>query len=399
MRWPANRISESSEKSLGMYTQAAALAGKGVDVIHLEVGRPNFDTPLHIKEATRKALYAGMVHYGDPAGNPAFREAIAAKLSRQNSIKVDPDEVLVTNGLTHAAYLTCMAALDPGDEVIVLEPYYPQHVNKIELAGGVVVGVPLDKNRNFGIDERAIRDRVTPRTRMISLINPVNPTGRVYTEAELAAVARIARDHDLLVMSDEVYEQIVFDGRRHISIASLPGMAERTISHFAFTKAYAMDGWRLGYLAASRRFIAALMKVSLNDVTHVNVFVQEGGRAAVEGPQECLAEMVEEDRRRRDLVCGRLNAMSGVHCAVPEGTIYAFPDVSTLGVADSEIARYLLDETHVAVEAGSFYGAAGAGHLRICFGSEPYERIETAMDRIAACLSRMVGGRKAGRTG
>lgn len=383
MRWPAERISGSAEKSLGMYTRAMQVAKAGVDVIHLEVGRPSFDTPVHIKEATKKALDNGLVHYGDPAGNPNFREALAAKLARENRIYARPDEIIVTHGLTHAAFITCMAALNPGDEVIVLEPYYPQHVNKIQLAGGVVVGVPLRQDRCFEIDEAAIRERVTDRTRMISLVNPVNPTGRVYTEAELAAVARIAREYDLLVMSDEVYEQIVFDGHEHISIASLPGMWERTITHFAFTKAYAMDGWRLGYLAAPRQFIAALTKVSLNDVTHVNVFVQEGGRAAIEGPQDCLLEMVEEDRRRRDLVCARLNEIEGVHCAVPEGTIYAFPDVSGLGIADAELAIALLENTQVAVEAGSFYGAAGAGHLRICFGSEPYERIETAMDRIA----------------
>lgn len=387
MRWPADRISESSEKSLGMYTRAMELSRKGVDVIHLEVGRPNFDTPAHIKEAAKKALDDGLVHYGDAAGNPDFRDALAAKLARHNGINPRPDEIIVTNGLTHAAYITCMAALNPGDEVIVLEPYYPQHINKIELAGGIIVGVPLDKNRNFRIDESAIRERVTPKTRMISLVNPVNPTGRVYTEAELTAVAAIAREHDLLVMSDEVYEQIVFDGNEHISIASLPGMWERTISHFAFTKAYAMDGWRLGYLAAPRRFIAAMLKISLNDVTHVNVFVQEGGRAAIEGPQDCLLQMVAEDRRRRDLVCARLNEVAGVRCAVPEGAIYAFPDVSGLGVPDAALATALLEETQVAVEAGSFYGAAGAGHLRICFGSEPYERIETAMDRIVDYLA------------
>ena len=397
MQWPANRISESSEKSLGMYTNAMALTLQGIDVIHLEVGRPNFDTPLHIKEATKKALDEGLVHYGDAAGNQNFREAIAAKLWRQNGIRAEPGEIIVTNGLTHAAYITCMAALNPGDEVIVLEPYYPQHINKIELAGGVVVAAPLNKSAGFAIDEQAIRDRLTSRTKMISLVNPVNPTGRVYRRDEVESIAAIAREYDLLVMSDEVYEQILFDGNRHTSIASLPGMAERTISHFAFTKAFAMDGWRLGYLAAANRYIDALMKISLNDVTHVNVFVQEGGRAAIEGSQECVQQMVAEDRRRRDLVCERLNNMRGVRCEVPEGTIYAFPDVSATGVPDEELANAILKETRVAVEAGSFYGSAGAGHLRICFGSEPYERIETAMERLGEFLSSLSGKKASGR--
>lgn len=374
-----------------MYFDAMVLARQGIDVIHLEVGRPSFDTPRHIKEATKKALDAGLVHYGDAAGNRDFREALAGKLRRFNSITVEPDEILVTNGLTHAAYMTCMAALDPGDEVIVLEPYYPQHLNKVELAGGVVVTAALEKSENYRIDEQAIRSKITSRTRMISLVNPANPTGRVYRRDELEVLARIAIEHDLLVMSDEVYEYIVYDGNRHISIASLPGMADRTISHFAFTKAYAMDGWRLGYLAASRRYIEALMKISLNDVTHVNVFIQEGGRAAIDGPQECLKEMLAEDRRRRDLVCRRLNALPGVKCAIPEGAIYAFPDVSGTGIPDARLAADLLRQTHVAVEAGSFYGPAGAGHLRICFGSEPYERIEAAMDRIGRYLANNSG--------
>ncbi len=383
MRWPAKRISDSSEKSLGMYTEAMALESQGVDIIHLEVGRPDADTPQHIKDAAKEALDQGLVHYGHPAGNAGFRQSIVAKLAEYNAISVSPDEIIVTNGLTHAAYITCMAALDPGDEVILLEPYYPQHINKIELAGATVVTAALDASREFRIEERAIRSKITPRTRMISLVNPANPTGRVYDREELMSIARIAREHDLLVMSDEVYEQIVYDGRQHVSIASLPGMAERTISHFAFTKAFAMDGWRLGYLAASGRYVDALMKVSLNDVTHVNVFIQEGGRAALSGPQDSRLQMLENDRRRRDLVCARLNEIPGVRCPVPEGTIYAFPDISSLGIPDVQFARELLHQKQVAVEAGSFYGPAGKGHIRICFGSEPFERLQVAMDRIA----------------
>lgn len=387
MRWPAKRITESSPKSFGIYEQAYLLQEQGVDVIHLEIGRPSFDTPPHIKEATKKALDDGLVHYGDLAGNANFREAIAAKLHKLNRMRVRPDDILVTNGLTHAAYVTCMAALDPGDEVILLSPYYPQHVNKIELAGGVAVAAPLDKARGFAIDEQSIRERISSATRMIALVNPVNPTGRVYSRRELEIVASIAEEYDLLVMSDEVYEQILYDGCEHVSIASLPGMAERTISHFAFTKAYAMDGWRLGYLTASQRYMEAMRKISANDVTHVNVFVQEGGRAAIEGSQQCVYDMVAEDKRRRDLVCQRLNGIPGVSCPLPEGTIYAFPDFSPFGMTSEQLALDLLEKTRVAVEAGSFYGANGEGHLRICFGAESYPRIEEAMMRLEAYFS------------
>ena len=384
MKWPADRIVQSSEKSFGMYEEALPLMARGIDVIHLEVGMPSFDTPAHIKEACKAALDGGMVHYGDFLGNKPFRRALAEKLAARNGIEAAPGEVLVTSGLTHGAYITCMAALDPGDEVMLLSPYYPQHVNKIELAGGVVVTAPLDRSRDFALDGAAIRTRLSPRTRMIILVNPANPTGRVYTRDELQELADIAIEHDLLVMSDEVYEQIVFDGARHISIASLPGMWERTITHFAFTKAYAMDGWRMGYAAAPTRFIDAMLKISKNDIAHVNVFIQEGGRAAVSGSQDAVAEMVAEDCRRRDLVVQRMNAMPGVRCPAPEGSIYAFPDISGTGWEDGALARALLKETSVCVEEGSFYGPEGAGHLRVCFGAEPYERLEVAMDRMQA---------------
>ncbi|MYH32377.1 MAG: pyridoxal phosphate-dependent aminotransferase [Gammaproteobacteria bacterium] len=387
MKWPADRIVQSSEKSFGMYEEALPLMAQGIDVIHLEVGMPSFDTPAHIKEACKAALDSGMVHYGDFLGNEPFRRALAEKLAARNGIEAALNEILVTSGLTHGAYVSCMAALDPGDEVMLLSPYYPQHINKIELAGGVVVTAPLDRSREFALDGAAIRERLSSRTRMIVLVNPANPTGRVYSREELQELADIAIENDLLVMSDEVYEQIVFDGARHISIASLPGMWERTITHFAFTKAYAMDGWRMGYAVAPGRFIEAMLKISKNDIAHVNVFIQEGGRAAVSGSQEAVEEMVREDCRRRDLVVERMNAMPGVRCPAPEGSIYAFPDIAGTGWDDAALARALLKETSVCVEEGSFYGQAGAGHLRVCFGAEPYERIEEAMDRMHAFLA------------
>jgi aspartate aminotransferase len=366
-----------------MYEKASRLAATGADLIHLEVGMPSFDTPRHIKDAAIAALDAGVVHYGDFRGSIGLRRAIVKRLAAFNDLKVQDDEIVVTNGLTHASYAVFMAALDPGDEVILLEPYYPQHLNKIELAGGKVVLAPLDAKRSYAIDPAAIEAKIGPRTRMIALVNPANPTGRVYTQAELEALAEIAIRHDLLVLSDEVYEQIVYDANRHISIASLPGMFERTFSLFAFTKAYAMDGWRLGYLAAPARFMPAVLKITMNDVAHVNVFIQEGGRAALEGPEAPVAAMVAEDRRRRDLVVRRMNQMSGVTCDAPQGTIYAFPDITATGKRAQQVADEILERCHVVTEAGTFYGQAGEGHLRVCFGAEPYERIEQALDRMA----------------
>lgn len=382
MKWPAARITQSSPKSFGMYEKALVLMKQGIDVIHLEVGRPSFDTPLHIKAATKQALDDGRVHYGDFLGELDLREALTRKLAQRNKIDAAPDEILLVNGLTHGAYATCMAAINPGDEVITLTPYYPQHINKIELAGGKVVMAPLNKESGFRIDPDAIERQITPNTKMIALVNPANPTGRVFSLSELEALAEIAIKHDLLVMSDEVYEQILYNENQHISIASLPGMKDRTISLFAFTKAYAMDGWRIGYAVANRRFIKGLLEITANDVAHVNVFIQAGALAAVSESQQCVKDMVEEDCRRMKMTCTRLNAMLGVRCPQPEGTIYAFPDVSMLEQSSQALANEILEETHVALESGSFYGTEGEGHLRICFGAESYERISEAMDRL-----------------
>jgi aspartate aminotransferase len=372
-----------------MYARAAAMGAAGADLIHLELGKPIHDTPDEIKEATIAALRAGKVHYGDLQGEPAFRQALADKLRSFNRIEAAADEVLVTNGLTQASFAAFLALIDPGDEVILLEPYYPQHVGKIELAGGICVTVPLDAERDFGIRADWIEAAITPRTKMIVLVNPCNPTGRVYSRQELEGLAEVAVRHDLFVVSDEVYEYIVFDRAEHVSIAALPGMADRTVSMFAFTKAYAMDGWRLGYLAADASLIPALMKITANEVTHVNTFIQYGGLAAVIGGDAAVAEMVADDRVKRDKVVQALNQMPGVRCALPEGTIYAFPDISATGWSSQALADALLDQGRVVVEAGSFYGQAGEGHLRVCFGSVSHSEIDEAVGRMARFFNNL----------
>ena len=378
----AKRITQTSKKSYGMFAKAAALAQDGRDLIHLELGQPVHDTPAHIKDATIQALRAGEVHYSDLQGILPLRQALAGKLREHNKLDVEADEILITNGLTQASFAAIMALVDDGDEVILLEPYYPQHVGKVEMAGGRVVFAPLDMDAGFRIRKDLIAPLITPRTRMIILVNPSNPTGRVYSQEELQEVADLAVAHDLVVVSDEVYEQIVFDSAEHISIASLPGMKERTITMFAFTKAYAMDGWRIGYLTADKSMMSALMKVTASEVTHVNTFIQHGALAAITGPASVLDDMVQDDRRKRDFVVSRLNQMPGVKCAMPEGTIYAFPDIRGTRLGAQEAADAILDKVDIVVEAGSFYGPAGEGHLRICFGSQSYERLEEAMDRL-----------------
>ncbi len=385
----ARRVTQTSKKSYGMFAKAAGMAKEGRDLIHLELGQPVHDTPDHIKQATIRALQAGEVHYSDLQGIPQLREVLAAKVRDYNRIDVSASEILVTNGLTQASFAAFMALLDDGEEAILLEPYYPQHLGKIEMAGAKPVMAPLDKKAGFRIRKDLITPLITPRTRMIVLVNPSNPTGRVYSREELQIVADLAIEHDLWVISDEVYEQIVFDGAEHVSIASLPGMKERTVSMFAFTKAYAMDGWRLGYLAADKSMIPALMKITATEVTHVNTFIQHGAIAAITGPAEVLQDLEDDDRRKRDLVVSRLNQMPGVICPSPEGTIYAFPDISGTGLKAQEAADAILEKTDVVVEAGSFYGPLGEHHLRICFGSQDHDRLEEAMNRLSGFFNSL----------
>lgn len=359
MRDLARRVTRTSKKDYGMFAKAAGINDPARDLIHLELGRPYQTTPAHIVEATVNALRAGEVHYSDLPGLPEFRAAIAQKLNSYNGMNVGPQDVIVTNGLTQASYAAFMALIDDGDEVILLEPFYPQHLGKIEMAGARPVTVKLDAADGYSIDAGAIEAAITSRTKAIVIVNPANPTGRVYSREELEGLAELAGKHDLYVIADEVYDHIVFDGATHISIASLPGMAERTVSMYAFTKAYAMDGWRLGYLAAAPALLAAIAKIVATEVTHVNTFIQHGGKAALQGPGHVLDELVSEDRHKRNLVVERLNQMPGVTCALPQGTIYAFPDISATGLSSQTAAERLLDEADVVVESGAFYGAAG----------------------------------------
>lgn len=376
---PARRITDTAPKNFGMFAKAVGMEG---DLIHLELGMPVEDTPQHIKNATIEALQAGHVHYSDLQGLPELRAAIADKMCRQNNINVTADEIIVTNGLTQASFAAFMAFLDAGDECLLLAPYYPQHIGKAELAGARVTVAPLDAAQNFTINRNLLEPLITQATRAIALINPCNPTGRVYSRDELQVLADLAIEHDLLILSDEVYEEITYEDAQHISIASLPGMKERTITMSAFTKAYAMDGWRLGYIVADASLIGPMMKITTNEVTHVNTFIQHGALAALIGERTVLADMIARDQARRDLVVARLNQMPGVTCAPVEGTIYAFPDISATGLSAQDCAERLLAETGVVVEAGSFYGDAGEGHLRVCFGCAELNVLEEAMNRM-----------------
>jgi len=368
--------------SMNRYGLVRELMRKGVDIVNLDAGRPSFDTPLHIKEASKAALDQGVVHYGDLQGSLRLREALVKKLKNYNKIDVESNEVLITNGLTQASFSSLMAYLNEGDEVILFEPFYPQHIKKIELLGGKPVPVILKHEDGYKFDPKEVKRKITSKTRIIVLVNPVNPTGRVFSYEEISALADITIKNDLLLITDEVYEYTLYDGHKHISIASLPEMRERTISLYGFTKTYAMDGWRLGYVVAKDEILDNIKKIALQETAHPNVFAQDGAVAATEGPQDCVREMVSEYNRRRELLCKRLNAIPNISCKKPEGAMYAFSDFTAMNKSSNEIADELLKEAKVATNPGILFGPSCEGFLRLCFASTSYERIEEAMNRI-----------------
>jgi aspartate aminotransferase len=360
---------------------------RGIDVIHFGSGDPDFDTPVHIREALERAVRDGFTHYTESSGLVALREAIAQKLHVENLIDANPgDEIIVTPSGKHALFCATTALVDQGDEVLIFDPSWVSYGPSVEMVGGVPVHVPLSGSGGFRIDEASIERHITPRSKLIIFNSPNNPTGRVHDRGEIEAVASVARRHDLYVLADEVYEKLVFDGATTTSIASLPGMAERTITVNSFSKSYAMTGWRLGYLAGPRRLVAEISKVQQHSVTCAPSFTQQAAIAALRGPQDCVTQMVEEFRRRRDRVAQALSAIPRLRFHGPEGTFYLFLDISGYGRPSAAFARMLLDQAHVAVTPGKGFGLDD--HVRLAL-TQKQERLDEAVDRMARCLSSL----------
>ncbi|MEA1964101.1 MAG: pyridoxal phosphate-dependent aminotransferase, partial [Candidatus Aerophobetes bacterium] len=326
-----------------VFDKVGKLEAKGIEVVHLEVGRPDFDTPLHIKEAAKKALDEGFVHYTSSYGIKELREAISKKLSRDNGIEVDPEkEIIVTIGTTEAVFISLMATLNPGDEILVPDPMYVYYADWGEFAGAKTVPVPLREENNYKIDPEDIEKKITSHTKMLIINSPHNPTGYVFDKETLEVMANIVKKYDLLVLSDEIYEKILYDGAKHYSIASFPGMKERTLTINGFSKAYSMTGWRIGYVATSRNLIPSLMKVHQHTAISATSFVQKGALSALTSSSNCVDEMVKEFSRRRKLVLDYLDEMEGITYVKPEGAFYIFPSIKNLGMNDEKLADYLL---------------------------------------------------------
>jgi aminotransferase len=350
--------------------RAATLERQGRKVLHFEIGRPDFDTPAPIKQAAIKALDEGQVHYASNYGVPPLRAAIAAKLERENALHYEPaDEIIVTVGVNEGMAAAFLSLLDPGDEVIVPEPAWLHYRWCAELCGATVAAVACTAKDDFVLDPDEVARAITPRTRLLVVNTPNNPTGAVYPREVLEALADLARKHDIVVMSDEIYERMVYDGTRHHSFAALPGMWERTITLNGLSKAYSMDGWRLGFVAAPKAICDLIVRVHQYTVSGPTTFAQFGAVEAYNGDQGVVDDMVASfDRRRRILVDG-LNGIRGVACPEPKGAFYAFPSIEGTGKTSGELAELLLEEAGIAVVPGDAFGAAGAGHLRFSYAA------------------------------
>ncbi len=369
--------------------RAWELEAEGKSVIHLEIGRPDFDTPSHIKAAAQKALDEGKVHYTSNYGVPEIRQAIAGKLRAENGLEFDEDgEIAVTIGANEAVFMAVMAFINEGDEVLVPDPSWLNYFHCVTLGGGVPVSVPLRAEKGFRMDADDVARLITSRTRMLVVMSPHNPTGAVLDQSYLEALAAVAREHDLLVLSDEIYEKLLYDGAVHHSIGALQDMRERTLVVNGFSKSYSMTGWRLGYVAAPRELMDVLIRVHQYTVLCATSFGQYGAVAAYEGPQDCVSVMREEFARRRKLILGRLRAMAGIECSVPDGAFYAFPSIHALGRSSEDVAAHLLEDAYVATVPGSAFGRYGEGYIRLAY-SNSYENIEEAMDRMEASLTRL----------
>jgi aspartate/methionine/tyrosine aminotransferase len=372
------------ETAFEVLVRARALEVQGRSIIHLEIGEPDFDTPHHIVEAAKKALDEGWTHYGPTQGLPDLREAIASYICRTRGIRVGPEHVSVVPGGKPVLFFPMLALLEPGDEVIFPNPGFPIYESMVNFLGATPVPMPLVEERGFSFDLDLLRAKLSPRTKLLILNSPQNPTGGVIPSDDIRAIADLVRDRDLMVLSDEIYSRIYYDDPP-LSIATLPGMLEKTILLDGFSKTYAMTGWRMGYGVMPSWLVEAVNKLMVNSNSCTASFTQRAGIAALNGPQDDEDKMVAEFRRRRDAFCAALNRLPGVRCPIPSGAFYAFPNITATGWKSKPLADALLDNAGVACLSGTSFGAYGEGYLRFSIANS-YENLMTAAGRIGDFL-------------
>lgn len=386
----ANRItSVTPSMTLAISARAKAMKAEGLPVCSFSAGEPDFDTPDHIKAAAKAALDAGKTRYGPAAGEPGLRQAIANKLQQDNGLCYGPENVIVTNGGKHSLYGLMMALIEPGDEVIIPAPYWLSYPEMVTLAGGTPVIVPTTAEQNYRITPEQLRQTITPKTKLFILNSPSNPTGMVYSPAEIAALAAVVVEADIWVVSDEIYEKILYSGATHLSIGAVsPEAFEHTIISNGFAKAYSMTGWRVGYLAGPEPLIKAVATLQSHSTSNVCTFAQYGAIAALEGSQDCIATMGRAFAERRQAIIERCRAIEGLRCGEPEGAFYLYIDISTLGIPSLDFCTALLDEKYVAAIPGIAFGAEGT--LRISYATD-MDTILEGMERLEAFVTGRLG--------
>lgn len=380
-------IKLAPEGAYHMLGKAQALEAAGRQIIHLEIGQPDVPTFENISKAGMQAIQHGHTRYTPSAGMLALRQAIAEDASQRIGIEFYPKQVVVGPGAKPALFFPTLALVRPGDEVIYPDPGFPTYAAMIEVAGGMPVPVPLSEEDDFSFDLQAFDRLLSPRTRMIILNSPSNPTGGVMSTSALEHIAAAARERDIWVLSDEIYSRLVYEAPAP-SIASLPGMPERTIICDGFSKTYAMTGWRLGYGIMPEALAERVELLLTHSVGCTASFTQMAGIEAIQGPQDQVAEVVAEYRRRRNALVAGLNAIPGISCRTPQGAFYVFPNVKSFGKSSDWLANYLLEEAGVALLPGTSFGKYGEGYLRLCFANS-LENIEIAVDKLHQALSRL----------
>jgi aspartate/methionine/tyrosine aminotransferase len=382
----AERMSRlGTETAFEVLAKARALEAQGRSIVHLEIGEPDFDTPDNIRKSAEKAIWDGMTHYGPSAGLMQAREAVCRHFAKDRGVEYTPDEIVLTPGGKPIIFLPIMAVVDHGDEVIYPNPGYPIYESAIEFCGGKAVPLKLDEGRDFRFDISELEAKINPKTKMIIINSPQNPTGGVLEESDLKRIAELAIENDALVLSDEVYSKIVYEGQ-HNTIAALPGMKERTILMDAHSKTYAMTGWRLGYAGMPKALAERFTKLNTNIYSHATSFVQIAGIEALEGPQDEVKKMVGIFKERRDAIVEGLNEIKGFSCLRPKGAFYVFPNITGTGMKSQELADKVLNDAGVACLSGTCFGAFGEGYLRFSYANS-LENIREALGRIDKMMS------------
>jgi aminotransferase len=383
----ARIASRIKHKDASVRTRMLDIAAGLDDVIALGRGDPDLATPVHIVEAGRKALAEGATHYTHPMGLPVLRDAICRTFARDDRLDYAPDEVVVTAGAQEAVFAAMLALVEPGDEVLVQAPGYTSYDQAIELAGGRVVPVLTEERDDYALTAAAVRARLSPKTRVLCLINPCNPTGAVTPPGEVEALAALAVEHDLVVISDEIYARLVYDGAEVLPVARLPGMKARTITINGFSKTYAMTGWRIGYFGAPKPWVTAMAEVHHGLTICAPAVSQHAALAALTGPQDCVEEMRRTYDERRQVMCAALDAM-GLGYGRPAGAFYVYANVSTTGLPASEFCPRLLQDARVMMFPGTLFGDPNDDHVRISL-LQPRARIEEACARMAGTVRRL----------